>query len=45
MEIDAGLWMLFVCIIGLITCGCIMTAPKTALRQPEVTGSRQLHQA
>jgi hypothetical protein len=24
--------MLFVCIIGFITCGCIMTAPKMALR-------------
>jgi len=32
MEIDAGLWMLFVCVIGLITCGCIMTAPKMALQ-------------
>jgi len=32
MEIDAGLWMLSVCVIGLITCGCIMTAPKMALR-------------
>ncbi len=32
MEIDAGLWMLFVCIIGFITCGCIMTAPKIAFR-------------
>jgi hypothetical protein len=45
MEIDAGLWMLFVCIIGFITCGCIMTAPKMALRQPEVTASGQLHRA
>jgi hypothetical protein len=32
MEIDAGLWMLFVCAIGLISCGCIMTAPKMALQ-------------
>jgi hypothetical protein len=32
MEIDAGLWMLLVCVIGLITCGCIMTAPKMALQ-------------
>jgi hypothetical protein len=32
MEIDAGLWMLFVWIVGFIACGCIMTAPKMALR-------------
>jgi hypothetical protein len=32
MEIDAGLWILLVCIIGFITCGCIMTAPKMALQ-------------
>jgi hypothetical protein len=32
MEIDAGLWMLLACIIGFIYCGCVMTAPKMALR-------------
>ena len=32
MEIDAGLWVLLACTIGFIYCGCVMTAPKMALR-------------
>jgi hypothetical protein len=32
MEIDAGLWLLLVCIIGFITLGCKMTTPEMALR-------------
>jgi hypothetical protein len=31
MEVDAGLWALFACIIGFITFGCFMTAPNVEL--------------
>jgi hypothetical protein len=41
MEVDAGLWALFACIIGFITFGCFMTAPAVGLQNSGLAAQKQ----